>query len=898
MTHLKPLTTEEISPAKNAARKKSNAVRLAVTVLVTTILSLLFMIFLAIWSSDWQMYVMIALASVMTALAFGAFQFMRGGRIESGGWLLLAVPLVVVPFFTFLISGLGLILGTIIVFISYFYASQTLQSREVRLRVFIVSIVIGILTAGTNLLSLEYRLRSPVLQAFAPFAAGLVLLFSGFFIARQAWAKNNIRSRFLTFSLGLTLLAVAVVAGISVSSFLSAGQQAQETTAGVLRNQVQNSLEYQTIEAALKNDLILQRTSQDAQDVAQQAAYILDHPSAFNTDSFWVADEHMFFGPKGQYINGEEDVSTVFVPNTVNVDDNFKQFLGLSAYLDMTFVPVYEGDPNSVAIYFVSNNEMSRLYPNINLGAIVPADYLATQDIFYTSGTPEKDPERKVVWTPVYDDPAGQGLLVSAIAPVYSEDMFMGIIGIDVSLANLTASIEGEDFGTGAYAFLIDAEGRALALPDQGYRDILGRERKSGEFGVNLTAFSRAEFAPLLDDIRSGKTGFQSVVSDNQEFLIAYAPLSTTDWYIASVANAEQVLTPATTLQTQLKENSNLLLFQRILPVGVVILAVTVVVGIYFTNRLVNPLEQLTEGAAKIGVGEWDTPLPQSDLVEIGGLSRTLSEMAAQLKSTLGSLEQRVADRTKALATAAEVGRRLSAVTNPRQLAVEVVEQVQRAFDYYYAQIYLIDEAGENLVLTSGTGEAGAAMLARGHSLQKGRGLVGRAAETNTSVLVPNVSQEEGWLPNELLPETRAEASVPISVGNRVLGVLDVQHSVVNGLTDADVTLLESLASQAAISLQNARTYEQSRSQAELESLVNVIGQKIQRTTTIEDTLQTAIRELGTAIGAVRVKASVQSASATEQTQSAVSVEQVIIAESERNNGSSGHDGELATEQQ
>ena len=251
--------------------------------------------------------------------------------------------------------------------------------------------------------------------------------------------------------------------------------------------------------------------------------------------------------------------------------------------------------------------------------------------------------------------------------------------------------------------------------------------------------------------------------------------------------------------------------------------------------------------------------------------AQELHKSNEELLDLRADLESRVADRTKALATAAEVGRRLSAVTNSRQLAVEVVEQVQRAFDYYYAQIYLMDEAGENLVLTGGTGEAGAAMLARGHSLQKGRGLVGRAAETNASVLIPDVSQEAGWLPNELLPETKAEASVPISVGNRVLGVLDVQHNVVNGLTDADVTLLESLASQAAISLQNARTYEQSRKQAELESVVNVIGQKIQRTTTIEDTLQTAIRELGTAVGAVRVKASLHPAS------SAVPVESPVI---------------------
>jgi GAF domain-containing protein len=98
---------------------------------------------------------------------------------------------------------------------------------------------------------------------------------------------------------------------------------------------------------------------------------------------------------------------------------------------------------------------------------------------------------------------------------------------------------------------------------------------------------------------------------------------------------------------------------------------------------------------------------------------------------------------------------------------------------------------------------------------------------------------------------------VPISVGTQVLGVLDVQQNLVNGLDQDDVTLLQSVASQVAISLQNARSYEQSKSQANLASLVNAIGQKIQRTTTVDDTLQTAIREIGLALGASRVSANI-----------------------------------------
>jgi hypothetical protein len=65
------------------------------------------------------------------------------------------------------------------------------------------------------------------------------------------------------------------------------------------------------------------------------------------------------------------------------------------------------------------------------------------------------------------------------------------------------------------------------------------------------------------------------------------------------------------------------------------------------------------------------------------------------------------------------------------------------------------------------------------------------------------------------------------------------------------------LASQIATSYQSALDYEQSKTQAELDAMVNLIGQKIQRASTVEETLQTAIRELGTALGAPRVRASI-----------------------------------------
>ena len=86
-------------------------------------------------------------------------------------------------------------------------------------------------------------------------------------------------------------------------------------------------------------------------------------------------------------------------------------------------------------------------------------------------------------------------------------------------------------------------------------------------------------------------------------------------------------------------------------------------------------------------------------------------------------------------------------------------------------------------------------------------GLVRRAVETNTAVLVSDVSTNPDWLPNPSLPETKSEVVAPISIGDQVLGVLDVQHNVAGGLKQEDAEIAHDVANQLAIALQRAELY-------------------------------------------------------------------------------------------
>jgi putative methionine-R-sulfoxide reductase with GAF domain/HAMP domain-containing protein len=442
---------------------------------------------------------------------------------------------------------------------------------------------------------------------------------------------------------------------------------------------------------------------------------------------------------------------------------------------------------------------------------------------------------------PESDESTGMNAVLIAV-PVYKKgtNEIGGIVRSTLAIEDLGEIIISAAFGETGHAALIGRTGyiiyessdveNSISLAPAILMHILQQRFSSGEaehFIIGLDANGNEAFfghAPISHSVGEEANTTNRAIED------AIARL---DWTAVIRQEAYEAFAPIEQVTRMIQI------------VAAIMLVLVAVAAFFLSTGISRPVQALSKTAKSISAGDLDAPLPKATTQdEIGDLTVSFAEMTTRLRRNLIDLDR----RARQVGTSAEVSRRLSTVLDPDRLVIEVVEELQNAFGYYHAHIYLVDENSRELVMVGGTGAAGRELLAAGHKIQWGHGLTGRAAESNASVLVPDTSQEMAWLPNPLLPDTKAEIAVPIAVGNHVMGVLDVQHDEVGGLDIEDQALLESIARQVAVALQNTRLFVEVEQSAEHEALVNLIAERIQSATTIEDTLQIAARELGKAL--------------------------------------------------
>ncbi len=246
--------------------------------------------------------------------------------------------------------------------------------------------------------------------------------------------------------------------------------------------------------------------------------------------------------------------------------------------------------------------------------------------------------------------------------------------------------------------------------------------------------------------------------------------------------------------------------------------------GFVAVRQIVFPIENLATMARKIAQGDI-SQISQTVSIrsrdEIGALATAFNEMTSQLQNLVGSLEQRVSERTRELEgkslqirLAAEIARDISSTPNLEELLTRSSELIVERFGFYHVGIFFLDDKKEYAVLRASPTEAGKQLLANNHRLQVGeQGIVGRVAATGEARIALDTGADAVYFNNPYLPNTRSEMALPLKTSGEIFGVLDIQSDQSQAFTQDDVEIMQVLSDQLAVAIERIRLLRQVQSQ-------------------------------------------------------------------------------------
>jgi GAF domain-containing protein/HAMP domain-containing protein len=241
-----------------------------------------------------------------------------------------------------------------------------------------------------------------------------------------------------------------------------------------------------------------------------------------------------------------------------------------------------------------------------------------------------------------------------------------------------------------------------------------------------------------------------------------------------------------------------------------------VMASLRLTQSITLPLENLAETASQVANGNLDRLARVERLDEVGQLAQIFNLMTEQLRNAFAELEQRVADRTHDLErrsayleASAQVGRAASSILDTDELLARSVDLIRERFAFYYVGLFLVDEtgAGEWALLRAGTGDAGRAMIARGHRIRVGQGMIGWSIARAEARVALHAEDDSVRLVMPELPDTRSEAALPLHSRGRVLGALSVQSERPDAFDADTLIVLQTMADQVAVAIDNAHLF-------------------------------------------------------------------------------------------
>ena len=347
----------------------------------------------------------------------------------------------------------------------------------------------------------------------------------------------------------------------------------------------------------------------------------------------------------------------------------------------------------------------------------------------------------------------------------------------------------------------------AATAPDQPRTYLVSRSGVLIEDGAARAGAADIAGSELVREALSGEPQIARAGEGTADELVRYAVL---------IENTPLILISERSANTVANQMLSYLL-TRGFPLLMGLTLLTLVLVVLLNQFLTPPLRRLTQAMHNTSRASFDSPVPDVNRAdEIGDLARAFADMRHEIAEMVQGLSLSISERERDISATQDIGHFAVAQRDLQHLIDRVVNLIADRFaNIYHAQIFLLDDEGRYAVLRASTGEAGAALLARGHRLEVGsRSVIGQVTGLGQVVVARDIGASEIHRRNEFLPDTRAELAVPLRVGERVIGALDVQSFQRDTFSADQIRVLEIMADQIAIAIENARLYQETQRRA------------------------------------------------------------------------------------
>jgi len=456
--------------------------------------------------------------------------------------------------------------------------------------------------------------------------------------------KNHfgLKNKFLLVFGGMFLVISSISIYLGISSLNQAKKASQDIGQTTLLKQIEQYYGDYTNAQKETLELLIKSIEDDVINLQNYTVSLYQKQALINTKEYWDSQQHLIHLENNQLTDINTDISTLWSPTWMDVNQKVIKKIEISAYLNEYFKPLLDRNENTIANYFLGTEGFLRYYPRVDMLSIFPPDFRTLDDIYFLPATPAKNPERKLVWTPLYKDPAGQGWMVSAIAPIYVDDKFIGVVGTDMTLNKLVQHYINESSDNDSYSILLDKKFKPIAIPKKAMRDIYQQELADNSETISYSLLEyQSDFKDFFNEISNSEKGFKRVKLSDRNVYISFVRLNKLDWLYAIIQSEEDMMSITKNLNSEIDAIISGLIINLSIPM-LIVFTILMVIFSTFTNRFLRPIIQLSKVTRKISSGRLDQKFSIKAKDEIGQLVSDFSAMQQSIHAHQFSLKKQL----------------------------------------------------------------------------------------------------------------------------------------------------------------------------------------------------------------------------------------------------------------